>query len=612
MIDYTNEVIDTPAIGSDLNQQPAFQPSPYVGGMNPISTVSSFEPSPQLPQAQMLKLSLLGRIDPLTNAILTKHAQEVKKGTDAKLLFTKANTAGQTPAEVTDDAVNNLFQINQENAMLSGAIGKINNQIEKLRKEQELARQLKANRVPQVADATRYYDSIDELAKMQASAPTAPAMQTPELNQVDQALVFLAGLVGGVEQMPDVIQGAVAGATKRAQLANQIANQKFDAEQQNYARKVQAQQTIVNKEATRLGQQEKIFADQYNRQREEDQDTIDLAQKEITKLLGESRTYEASVLAGLQKQYLDGKKNAIEFNAQDNQNIDTLRQAAIQAGVPPLVAQGIFKYVVPGERTIKGTQIKMDEDYAIQRELASYRDYDLKQLKAINDIAKSIIESLQFTEITEEMAITKNREIAKFASDRGIPRYMLPVVVAGKSTQLMNAEENRRHNIVMEGIAKRNADIAQARLDLERTRPKDKNEENKWLNSLRETKQELLGKLQGQKNIVDSGVGGQAVRDATNEVLNLEGQIKAIDGVLLAPSAKGVSNASTGAGTGTSKGQGMSEKEKADLQAEASKKKDKDKNNPNAGGSNPKAGGGNPKAKSNEPLKTAGGRVLIK
>jgi len=568
MIDYTNEVIDTPAIGSDLNQQPELQPSPYVGGMNPISTVSSFEPSPQLPQAQMLKLSLLGRIDPLTNAILTKHAQGVKKSTDAKLLFTKANTTGQTPAEVTDDAVNNLFQINQENAMLSGAIGKINNQIEKLRKEQELARQLKANRVPQVADATRYYDSIDELAKMQASAPTAPTMQTPELNQVDQALVFLAGLVGGVEQMPDVIQGAVAGATKRAQLANQIANQKFDAEQQNYARKVQAQQTIVNKEATRLGQQEKIFADQYNRQREEDQDTIDLAQKEITKLLGESRTYEASVLAGLQKQYLDGKKNAIEFNAQDNQNIDTLRQAAIQAGVPPLVAQGIFKYVV---------------------------------LKAINDIAKSIIESLQFTEITEEMAITKNREIAKFASDRGIPRYMLPVVVAGKSTQLMNAEENKRHNIVMEGIAKRNADIAQARLDLERTRPKDKNEENKWLNSLRETKQELLGKLQGQKNIVDSGVGGQAVRDATNEVLNLEGQIKAIDGVLLAPSAKGVSNASTGAGTGTSKGQGMSEKEKADLQAEASKKKDKDKNNPKAGGSNPKAGGGNPKPGGSNP-----------
>ena len=210
-------------------------------------------------------------------------------------------------------------------------------------------------------------------------------------------------------------------------------------------------------------------------------------------------------------------------------------------------------------------------------------------------------ESWQFTEITEEMAITKNREIAKFASDRGIPRYMLPVVVAGKSTQLMNAEENRRHNIVMEGIAKRNADIAQARLDLERTRPKDKNEENKWLNSLRETKQELLGKLQGQKNIVDSGVGGQAVRDATNEVLNLEGQIKAIDSVLLAPSAKGVSNASTGAGTGTSKGQGMSEKEKADLQAEASKKKDKDKNNPKAGGSNPKAGGGNPKPGGSNP-----------
>ena len=612
MIDYTNEVIDTPAIGSDLNQQPELQLSPYVGGMNPISTVSSFEPSPQLPQAQMLKLSLLGRIDPLTNAILTKHAQGVKKSTDAKLLFTKANTTGQTPAEVTDDAVNNLFQINQENTMLSGAIGKINNQIEKLRKEQELARQSKVNRVPKVADATRYYDSIDELAKMQASAPTAPAMQTPELNQVDQALVFLAGLVGGVEQMPDVIQGAVAGATKRAQLANQIANQKFDAEQQNYARKVQAQQTIVSKEATRLGQQEKIFADQYNRQREEDQDTIDLAQKEITKLLGESRTYEASVLAGLQKQYLDGKKNAIEFNAQDNQNIDTLRQAAIQAGVPPLVAQGIFKYVVPGERTIKGTQVKMDEDYAIQRELASYRDYDLKQLKAINDIAKSIIESLQFTEITEEMAITKNREIAKFASDRGIPRYMLPVVVAGKSTQLMNAEENKRHNIVMEGIARRNADIAQARLNLERTRPKDKNEEDKWLKSLRETKQELLGKLQGQKNIVDSGVGGQAVRDATNEVLNLEGQIKAIDGVLLAPSAKGVSNASPEAGTGASKGQGMSEKEKADLQAEASKKKDKDKDKTKAGVSNPKAGGSNPKPKSNDPFKTDGGRVLIK
>ena len=615
MIDYTNEVIDTPAIGSDLNQQPAPQPSPYVGGMNPINTVNTFQ-QPQefgtpdrlgMPDAQMLKLSLMSQQDPFTNALLTKHAQGVKQNNDAKILFMKANSEAKPPAEVINNAVDTYFQVNQENAMLSGAIGQINSQIKELEKTQEAARLSKTNRVQQQADTSRYYNAIDDLAKMQASAPTVPVMQTPELSQVDQALVFLAGLIGGVEQMPQAIQGAVAGATQRAQLANQMATQKFEAEQQNYGRQVQAQNTIVGKEATRLSQQEKMFADQYNRQQEEDQNTIDTAQKEITKLLGQGRTYEASIIAGLQKQYLDGKKNAIEFTTQDNVNIDTLRQAAVQAGVPPLVARGIFPYVNPGERTIKGSQIKMEEEYALAKERASIRDYDLKQLKTIHDISKNIIEGLQFAEITETVAIQKNLEIAQMAKDARIPRYMLPVVVAGKSSQLMNAEENARHNRIMESISSWNAKIAQDRLDFEKTKPKDKTSEQQWVKGLQGQVLNLEGELKGQNNIIESGVGGQAVRDATNKALEIEGKLKVLRDVInKSPFKASAQPQGAGTGTGAVVGQGMSEKEMKDQQAEAAKKKDKDK----AKNTGTPKGGGNPKPDGNKPKPMAGDLIV--
>lgn len=612
MIDYTNEVIDTPAIGSDLNQQPVPQPSPYVGGMNPINTVNTFQ-QPQefgtpdrlgMPDPQMLKLSLMSQQDPFTNALLTKHAQGVKQNNDAKILFMKANSEAKPPAEVINNAVNTYFQVNQENAMLSGAIGQINSQIKELEKTQEAARLSKTNRVQQQADTSRYYNAIDDLAKMQASAPTVPVMQTPELSQVDQALVFLAGLIGGVEQMPQAIQGAVAGATQRAQLANQMATQKFEAEQQNYGRQVQAQNTIVGKEATRLSQQEKMFADQYNRQQEEDQNTIDTAQKEITKLLGQGRTYEASIIAGLQKQYLDGKKNAIEFTTQDNVNIDTLRQAAVQAGVPPLVARGIFPYVNPGERTIKGSQIKMAEDYNNQREIASFRDFTLNQLKAIHNIANDIIDELKYVNVTDDIALAYNQRIDKIAGDSKIPRYMLPVVIAGKSGDLMKLEETERHNREIERISNWNATIAQTRLNWEKSKPKDKNEFEVWLKDKKALREKYQLDLAGYNKIINEGVGGQAVREATNEALKTQGLIDALNGVIA--NATTPTGAKAGTGTGAAVGQGMSEKEMKDQQAEAAKKKDKDK----AKNTGTPKGGGNPKPDGNKPKPMAGDLIV--
>jgi hypothetical protein len=596
MIDYTNEVIDTPAIGSDLNQQPVPQPSPYVGGMNPINTVNTFQ-QPQefgtpdrlgMPDAQMLKLSLMSQQDPFTNALLAKHAQGVKQNNDAKILFMKANSEAKPPAEVINNAVDTYFQVNQENAMLSGAIGQINSQIKELEKTQEAARLSKTNRVQQQADTSRYYNAIDDLAKMQASAPTVPVMQTPELSQVDQALVFLAGLIGGVEQMPQAIQGAVAGATQRAQLANQMATQKFEAEQQNYGRQVQAQNTIVGKEATRLSQQEKMFADQYNRQQEEDQNTIDTAQKEITKLLGQGRTYEASIIAGLQKQYLDGKKNAIEFTTQDNVNIDTLRQAAVQAGVPPLVARGIFPYVNPGERTIKGSQIKMAEDYNNQREIASFRDFTLNQLKAIHNIANDIIDELKYVNVTDDIALAYNQRIAQIAGDSKIPRYMLPVVIAGKSGDLMKLEETERHNREIERISNWNATIAQTRLNWEKSKPKDKNEFEVWLKDKKALREKYQLDLAGYNKIINEGVGGQAVREATNEALKTQGLIDALNGVIA--NATAPTGAKAGTGTGAAAGQ----------------KKDKDKAK-NTGTSKV---GGNPKPDGNKPNPMAGDLIV--
>ena len=273
-------------------------------------------------------------------------------------------------------------------------------------------------------------------------------------------------------------------------------------------------------------------------------------------------------------------------------NIDTLRQAAVQAGVPPLVARGIFPYINPGERTIKGSQIKMAEDYNNQREIASFRDFTLNQLKAIHNIANDIIDELKYVNVTDDIALAYNQRIDKIAGDSKIPRYMLPVVIAGKSGDLMKLEETERHNREIERISNWNATIAQTRLNWEKSKPKDKNEFEVWLKDKKALREKYQLDLAGYNKIINEGVGGQAVREATNEALKTQGLIDALNGVIANATAPTGAKAGTGAGAGTG--------------AAAGQGKDKDK----AKNTGTPKGGGNPKPDGNKPKPITGDLIV--
>lgn len=108
-----------------------------------------------------------------------------------------------------------------------------------------------------------YNQAMAAVREALGKAPNVPTMAKPQLTQEDQALVALAGIFGGFQNMPQALQGALAGAQQRAEIQNQQLQNKFQQEQAVYGRQLQGLQGIAQTEEERRKQAQETLDRQY-------------------------------------------------------------------------------------------------------------------------------------------------------------------------------------------------------------------------------------------------------------------------------------------------------------------------------------------------------------
>ncbi len=108
-----------------------------------------------------------------------------------------------------------------------------------------------------------YNQAMAAVREALGKAPNVPTMAKPQLTQEDQALIALAGIFGGFQNMPQALQGALAGAQQRAEIQNQQLQNKFQQEQAVYGRQLQALQGIAQTEEERRKQAQETLDRQY-------------------------------------------------------------------------------------------------------------------------------------------------------------------------------------------------------------------------------------------------------------------------------------------------------------------------------------------------------------
>ncbi len=108
-----------------------------------------------------------------------------------------------------------------------------------------------------------YNSAMAAVREALGKAPAVPTLQKPQLTKEDQALVALAGIFGGFQNMPRALQGALAGAQQRAEIENQQLQNKFQQEQTAYQRQLQGLQGVAETEAERRAQEQKTLDKNY-------------------------------------------------------------------------------------------------------------------------------------------------------------------------------------------------------------------------------------------------------------------------------------------------------------------------------------------------------------
>ncbi|MFN8992693.1 MAG: hypothetical protein ACK5X3_03360, partial [Pseudomonadota bacterium] len=108
-----------------------------------------------------------------------------------------------------------------------------------------------------------YNQAMAAVREALGKAPNVPTMAKPQLTQEDQALIALAGIFGGFQNMPQALQGALAGAQQRAEIQNQQLQNKYQQEQTAYGRQLQALQGIAQTEEERRKQAQEALDRQY-------------------------------------------------------------------------------------------------------------------------------------------------------------------------------------------------------------------------------------------------------------------------------------------------------------------------------------------------------------
>ena len=281
-------------------------------------------------------------------------------------------------ANATDEAVKNLSQADAE-----------------LKAEQAKAKEIEqlilgAKYVAPSDQA--YIQSIDQLAEMQKNAPVAPTLEQPELTTTDQALIFLAGLIGGNQQVPQAVQGAVAGAQQRAALANQMKTQRFNQEQQNYNRQLQAQQTIVGKEAQVFNQAQQTAGMNY-RTELSNLSRREIAQdREVAKMRTQLDATKQKDYDRIIKAYKDMAGRQTEYTPENVKAVESAKAYLIkQLGLPEESVNATLPSVIAGQKTLKGKVMEAKQKNDDARNQIAQSKFTLFQINNVVDMVNTFL-----------------------------------------------------------------------------------------------------------------------------------------------------------------------------------------------------------------------------
>ncbi len=471
-----------------------------------VSDVDTQESLPDLFNAnakQMQAVALAGTLPNLYVGMHTGVANKINQSINEGII-TKYALNGVAPV----DAIQQELQTQEDLAKTTDeAVKNLSKADAELKAEQDKAKQIEQLILgaKYVAPSSQsYIQSIDQLAEMQKNAPVAPTLEQPELTTTDQALIFLAGLIGGNQQVPQAVQGAVAGAQQRAALANQMKTQRFNQEQQNYNRQLQAQQTIVGKEAQVFNQAQQIAAQNYRteynnlvRRKAEQADVIKNAETRLDKK-------QTDALRRLRNSYEFMTKNQDKYTKDNAEAIAKARAYAISnLGLSEAEASVAFPAIQEGQLTLKGEVMKRRQVNDEARLRLAQTNQSLAGIKEATSRVENYLKTITRDGIlTQVEATAVNAQFDEEAKRLGVPRSLFPVIDPFTTLQKQTADQQESNRQFMRNLAIQRLGIAQAREQrLQQAESAFPGTSLKDLNKKLETANSAVASLTGQYNL---------------------------------------------------------------------------------------------------------------
>jgi hypothetical protein len=402
---------------------------------------------------QMAALSLTSSLPDLFVGMHTGLANKVNQRIEQDII-TNSALNGVTPFKTIETALDK-FEANQ-NAVNAGAqeLTSLDEQLKAKMKENQDLQKLMMDSMLQKSDASGILAAQQRIADLQTKAPTAPDLQVPELKEADQALIFLAGLIGGNQAVPQAIQGAIAGAKQRTEMANQLAAQKFNQEQQVFNKQASIEQALFQRETTKYN----IDATNLRNVQDNYREISNIQQRAINLLTAKKADVKAKQLATISQSYkklIDQAKTENEITEEHQKAIEALQKAAIAIGEDP----NIFPKFNTIGLTAKGQAFE-------EKKRIDNAKLRLQTVTTARQNVDSILKTVANAPvITEQMAQTLNNQIAKVANDFGLDPTLFPKAVAGKPRATLALEWRQ-------AVDKQRLAIAQTGLALARQREK--------------------------------------------------------------------------------------------------------------------------------------------
>jgi hypothetical protein len=440
---------------------------------------------------QMTALTLASSMPNLFLGMHTGLANKVNQRIEEGMITNYAMN-GVTPYDAIQTELNK-FEANQ-NAVNTGAqeLTSLDEQLKAKIKENQDLQKLMMDSMLQKSDASGILAAQQRIADLQAKAPTAPELQVPELKEADQALIFLAGLISGNQAVPQAIQGAIAGAKQRTEMANQLAAQKFNQEQQAFNKQASIEQALLQRETTKYN----IDATNLRNVQDNYREISNIQQRAINLLTAKKADVKAKQLATISQSYkklIDQAKTENEITEEHQKAIEALQKAAIAIGEDP----NMFPKFDTIGLTAKGQAFE-------EKKRIDNAKLRLQTVTTARQNVDSILKTVANAPvITEQMAETLNNQIAKVAGDFGLDPTLFPKAIAGKPRATLALEWRQAVDKQRLAIAQANSERArrrELRLSEDADIPK---EEKQKLKSLIAERDKAKGSFEDFKSAYD-------------------------------------------------------------------------------------------------------------